>query len=333
MQNKEIKQLAEKLQRFPLALQQAVAYIRERDREFKNMKEEFKISDYLKKYEGKTKELLNCEFPEDNNDSYTKTTFVTWDITLDVIKQKKDGNLALEILNTIAYFAPENIQTKLFLGFVECNNKEELGATIDLLKQYSMVSSKEGQAILNVHRLVQQVTRLKLKDQGNEEETLRKVLRLINRVIGKESLDHAVSVWDYASKYDELVKEFSELSGDIIRELKDSVRYEEGYLFGMKELELLVRVLGSIHPDTVMTMHNIALVLNGQGKYEEALKFYQEVLDKRKQILGPDHPDTLMTMHNIAEALNRQGKYGAMVKKARNKRERTIRARAKRMRK
>ena len=38
LQNEEIKQLGRNLQRFPLALQQAVAYIRERDRELKKYK-------------------------------------------------------------------------------------------------------------------------------------------------------------------------------------------------------------------------------------------------------------------------------------------------------
>ena len=88
LQDEEIKQLGEKLQRFPLALQQTVAYIRERDGEFKNIRKEFKIGDYLKKYDEKTKELLDFNFPQDSSDSYTKTTFITWDITLDVIKQK-----------------------------------------------------------------------------------------------------------------------------------------------------------------------------------------------------------------------------------------------------
>ena len=191
MQNEEIKKLAQKLQRFSLALQQAVAYIKERDRELKNIRKKYNISDYLKKYKEKTKELLDCEFPEESSDSYTKTTFVTWDITLDVIKQKEHGNLALKILNTIAYFAPDNIPAKVFLGFEDKwtftifrikGDKKELGSTIELLKQYSMVSSEKEQSILNIHRLVQQVTRLKLKDQGNEEKTLREILGLVNKM-------------------------------------------------------------------------------------------------------------------------------------------------------
>ena len=100
------------------------------------------------------------------------------------------------------------------------------------------------------------------------------------------------------------MKEFSALPYNIIWELQDNVRYLEDYLFGVKELELLLRVLGPDHPDTLNTMHGIAIALYNQGKYEEALKFYQEVLDKRKQILGPDHPETLRTMYNIAGALN-----------------------------
>ena len=98
----------------------------------------------------------------------------------------------------MGYFAPDNIPADLFLSFVEDDSEEELGSTIQLLKQYSMVSLEE-QSILNVHRLVQQVTRLKIKDQGNEKETLRKALGLVNKMMRRESVDHAVSVWNYAN--------------------------------------------------------------------------------------------------------------------------------------
>ena len=197
LQNEEIKQLAEKLQYFPLALQQAVAYIKEK---------EIRISNYLKKYEEKAEDLLNFKFYEYIIDAYTKTTFVTWDITLDAIKQKEHGSLALKILNTMAYFVPDNIPAKVFLEFAEGDCEEELKSTIQLLKKYSMVSSEEEHTILNIHRLVQQVTRIKLKDQGNEEKTLGEIL--VNKNMEEVNLDHAVSVWNYASKYDNLIRRF-----------------------------------------------------------------------------------------------------------------------------
>jgi hypothetical protein len=87
-----MRQLAKKLQCFPLALQQAVAYIKHTDEKLREaFNEKFKIIDYLKSYEEKTKELLNFDFPEDNRNYYFKTTFKTWKITLERIKQNKYG--------------------------------------------------------------------------------------------------------------------------------------------------------------------------------------------------------------------------------------------------
>lgn len=55
-QDQEIEKLVKKLQCFPLAIQQAIAYI-----EDQKVTGEFGISDYLKKYEEKTKELLDSK--------------------------------------------------------------------------------------------------------------------------------------------------------------------------------------------------------------------------------------------------------------------------------
>src|SRR5699024_6337242 len=115
----------------------------------------------------------------------------------------------------------------------------------------------------------------------------------------------------HASKNEELVREFSELTSQIISKLDDAIRYEEAILFGRKTLESLKSILGPDHPDTLTTRNNMALVLDKQGKYEEAFQIYQEVyeIQKRKNVLGPDHPDTLTTRNNMALVLSNQGKY------------------------
>jgi tetratricopeptide (TPR) repeat protein len=312
-QENEVKKLAETLQRFPLALQQAVAYIKEESQKLENVDPEkkFWINDYLdeyKKEEIKTKELLDFHLPDKNG--YTRTTFITWKITLEKIKQREYGKEALDIMDIIAYFAPNNIATKIFLEQIDIR---ELGSALQLLKQYSMICLEQGEA--NIHRLVQQVTRIELQGQNKEREVLREALSLLKKTMegernpGSEYTSHAVSAWNYASKYDELVKEFSELPNDVIYKLFYSVRYEEAYLFGERVSKLLKEVLGQNHPSTLRATHNIAGVLNEQGKYNEALAIYHEVLDKRKQILGSDHPDTLSTGNNMARVLCEQGKY------------------------
>jgi len=112
LQDGDTKKLAEKLQYFPLALQQAVAYIKTEDEILKNanLEKQFKINDYLEEYEKKAEELLDFSFTENSNDSYTRTTLTTWKTTINKIKDNKAyGQQALEILNIIAYFAPDNI--------------------------------------------------------------------------------------------------------------------------------------------------------------------------------------------------------------------------------
>lgn len=114
----DVIKLAETLQYFPLALQQAVAYIKVKNEELKNVDSGFSVDDYLKRYEEKTTELLNFQFPEDSDNTYTKTTLTTWKITLDSIKQIENGDKAIEIMNIIAYFAPDNISIKMFLALL-----------------------------------------------------------------------------------------------------------------------------------------------------------------------------------------------------------------------
>ncbi len=114
-QENEIKNLAETLQHFPLALQQAVAYIKERDIALKNVGLKFEISDYLKRYKEEAEKLLDFKFPKDSDNSYTKTTFITWRITID--KNQKNNpeygqQAKRKYLDIIAYIAPDKHSCK-----------------------------------------------------------------------------------------------------------------------------------------------------------------------------------------------------------------------------
>jgi len=114
-QMKEICQLAEVLQcRFPLALQQSVSYIKQENENKQVLGGKFKITEYLNEYEKNATKLLDFRFPDDNDNCYVRTTFITWEVTLEKIKQKDNGKKAMEILETIAYFAVDKIPTELF---------------------------------------------------------------------------------------------------------------------------------------------------------------------------------------------------------------------------
>jgi ankyrin repeat protein len=202
LQETEIKQLSKELQYFPLALRQAISYIEGKKEDFELRGDKFEISDYLKEYENEAKKLLHFE---PKNDRYTKTTFITWKITIENIKQKEHGQEALNVLEIMAYFAPDNVPIKTF--FSEPVVEKSSWDAIKLLSQYSMINVEKG--VSSIHRLVQHVIRLGLKNQSKEEEILEKALKLINSAdIGENSLSHITSVWDYASKYGKLIDEF-----------------------------------------------------------------------------------------------------------------------------
>ena len=66
--------------------------------------------------------------------------------------------------------------------------------------------------------------------------------------------------------------------------------------------------LGTDHPDTLLSMNNLALAYQAAGKLDLALPLHEETLKLKKAKLGPDHPDTLTSMNNLAVAYQAAGK-------------------------
>jgi hypothetical protein len=169
LQNKHIEKLAKELQYFPLALRQAVTYIKETNKKCdRRGHKKFEISDYLKKYEKDAQELL--EFSHES-DRYAKTTFLTWKITLENIMQIGDtGKEAIKILEIMAYLAADNIPIEGFISKLEFDGQilgeERSWNAVELLNQYSMINVEKG--VSNIHRLVQQVIRL--QNQNKEKK-------------------------------------------------------------------------------------------------------------------------------------------------------------------
>jgi eukaryotic-like serine/threonine-protein kinase len=74
-----------------------------------------------------------------------------------------------------------------------------------------------------------------------------------------------------------------------------------------KAIELLTKARGALevslgpdHPDTLMSINNLALAYHRDGQFAKALPLYQESLAKTKAKFGPDHARTLNGMNNLA---------------------------------
>jgi Tetratricopeptide repeat/TIR domain len=68
-------------------------------------------------------------------------------------------------------------------------------------------------------------------------------------------------------------------------------------------LEARRRLLGPDHPDTLLSMNNLAMTLRVLGDADGAADLHRQVLDARRRLLGPEHPDTLTSMNNLADTL------------------------------
>ena len=144
--------LADALGCLPLALEQAGAYIEANG---------ITLGEYLRLYRAHQRELLAHPPATD----YPASVATTWEISFNAIAaQGRNGIASLQLLNLLAFFAPEPIPREILqtqrvaemLG-VAVDDDYAFNAVIAPLRRYSLVQTGEG--TLTVHRLVQAVVR------------------------------------------------------------------------------------------------------------------------------------------------------------------------------
>ncbi|MEU7820474.1 tetratricopeptide repeat protein [Catellatospora sp. NPDC049133] len=74
-----------------------------------------------------------------------------------------------------------------------------------------------------------------------------------------------------------------------------------------------VRVLGSEHPDTLISRSNLAFAYRLAGRAGEAITLDEQVLSVRVRVLGNEHPNTLLSRNNLAAAYQSAGRIGEAI--------------------
>jgi serine/threonine protein kinase len=69
------------------------------------------------------------------------------------------------------------------------------------------------------------------------------------------------------------------------------------------------KLLGPDHPDTLLSMNNLAVAYQDAGQLDLALPLFEETLRLRTARRGPEHPETLLSRYNLARAYRRAGKH------------------------
>ncbi len=144
------------------------------------------------------------------------------------------------------------------------------------------------------------------------EPLLRRALEIRERVLGPEHPDTLTSMTNLAdllwrnaelraaernrnTTFRRLAEWCSPLKGD----------FEDAAVLFRRALDASQRALGPEHPQTLASLHNLAVLLlsKGDAGTEELCR---RVLEARGRVLGPEHPDTLTSMNFLAHVLTRK---------------------------
>ena len=86
-------------------------------------------------------------------------------------------------------------------------------------------------------------------------------------------------------------------------------RWKEAEELEVQEIEMSTRVFGEEHPDTLISMGNLASTYWSQGRWKEAEELEVQVIEMGIRVLGEEHPSTLISMGNLASTYSDQGRW------------------------
>jgi tetratricopeptide (TPR) repeat protein len=312
----EVGNIVVALDHFPLALDQAGAYIEETKCRF---------GDYLETYQNHRKELLTRRGTQATN--YPDSVATTWSLSFQKVEQANPA--AAELLRLCAFLAPDRIPEELFKdGAAHWPPLLQLAAAdlftfnqmIEELLKFSLVKRLAEDHLLSIHRLVQAVQMDKI-ESDEQRQWAERVIGAVNEVFPGDSDD--VATWPKYLRYleqsqacDALIQqhmfvlpeaaELLEQTGDYLRAHASYTIAESLYL---RALRIWEQLLGPEDTDVAYSLNNLAKLYDDQDKFSEAEPLYLQALRIWEQQLGPECSDVAYPLNGLANIYYKQGKY------------------------
>ena len=85
--------------------------------------------------------------------------------------------------------------------------------------------------------------------------------------------------------------------------------YAKALLLFERVLAINEKALGPQHPNTAMSLSNLATVYNSMGDYAKALPLYERAMAINEKALGSQHPNTATILDNLAQLYRNMGDY------------------------
>jgi tetratricopeptide (TPR) repeat protein/transcriptional regulator with XRE-family HTH domain len=301
---------------FPLALDQAGAYIEETGCLFR---------DYLRLYEQHRATLLARRGKQATN--YPASVATTWSLSFQQIEHAQPA--AAELLRLCAFLAPDRIPEELLTHGAEqwppllqeaVTDPLRFNELVEALLAFSLIKRLTQERLLSLHRLVQvvQVDQMDLQEQRQWAE---RVVRAIHALF-PENPKEEIGTWPQCLRYLEQVQgcdrliqhyglrlpEAAELLDRAGVYLREHASYSLAEPLFEQGLAIAEQQCGASHPQVASLLYNLGTIYSEQGKYEQAEPLFQQALHVYQHALGPDHPQLISSLLDLGVLHRIQGK-------------------------
>ncbi|MCB9420355.1 MAG: tetratricopeptide repeat protein [Ardenticatenaceae bacterium] len=312
--NEAVKLLVAELGYLPLALEQAAAYMKKRQKS---------AAEYLALYRERRQELWQRQPPPDD---YEKTVTTTWEMAFDHARQTPG---AADLLNLCCFLAPDDIPLALITANADAL-PEELAAllgdemalddALDALQAYSLVT--QAGELLAVHRLVQTVARDRMGEERAKIWT-EAAVELLNSAFpysrnkleswgeSAQLITHALTSLEYATRRNLRLTNMAHLYNHVGQYLDDNGEYPIALTCYQNALKIREEILGHDHLDTAVSLNNLGYLHSAMGDLAAARPYYERALAITEKALGPGHPDTARSLNNLGGLLRAMGDLAA----------------------
>lgn len=305
------------LDSFPLALDQAGAYIEETGCGF---------ADYLSLYQQKRQALLARRGKQAS--LYPDSVATTWSLSFQRVEQANPA--AAELLRLCAFLSPDRIPEELLVQGAEhwpallqegVADPLAFNQLVEDLLAYSLVKRLTDEHLLSVHRLVQVVQR----EMMGPIEQSRWAERVIHGVHALFPADPRATsaTWPVCLRYleqaqacDGLIEQYQlELPAASALLERTGIYLHEHASYALAEalfkraLHIRERLPESEPDQVASVLTNLARLYRDQSKYEQAEPLYLRAMRTVEESLGPEHVQVASVLASLGYLYLEQGRY------------------------
>jgi tetratricopeptide (TPR) repeat protein/nucleoside phosphorylase len=302
---------------FPLALDQAGAYIEETGCD---------LVDYLQLYQTHRKDLLARRGTQATN--YPDSVATTWSLSFQKIEQQSPS--AAELLRLCAYLAPDNIPEELIREGAQywspllqraAADLFAFNQMIELLLKFSFVQRLAQTRMLSIHRLVQAV-QIDAMEPEVQHCWAERVVRAVNFVFPPgaepETWSQCLLYLPQAQACVSLIERYTLVEPEAAALLLETARYLSSCALDAQALPLFQQSLAIQQSLTVGerdvskmidTLIDLGSVSSAVGRGEQATMYYERAVEMSEQTFGPEHPRAAQSLYHLALHWGGMGEY------------------------